>query len=192
MIGGRVLIRPPWSPARAAEHDVVIEPGQAFGTGAHATTRMCVELLLSLADAGEATGSLTDLGTGSGVLAIAAARLGWAPVAACDHERAALEAASSNASANGVALDLRRIDLRREPPPRAKTIVANLTAPLLIEVAARLDQPPRRMICSGVLAGESGGVAAAFAAAGMQQRESREAGDWEAFSLISHPSARRR
>ena len=78
--------------------DVVVDPGQAFGTGAHPTTRMCLELLLELADAGQARGPLADWGTGSGVLAIAAAKLGFGPVVACDHEPAALEAAGANAA----------------------------------------------------------------------------------------------
>ena len=60
--------------------DVVVDPGRAFGTGAHATTRLCLELLVELADAGEAGGPLADWGTGSGVLAIAAAKLGWGPI----------------------------------------------------------------------------------------------------------------
>ena len=79
-----------------------MDPGRAFGTGAHPTTRLCLELLLELEAAGEAAGPLTDLGTGSGVLAIAAAKLGWGPVTGYDHEPAAIEAARANADANGV------------------------------------------------------------------------------------------
>ncbi len=77
--------------------DLVVDPGQAFGTGAHATTRLCLELLLDV----EPRGSLADLGCGSGVLALAAARLGFAPVVALDHEAAAVEATLENARANG-------------------------------------------------------------------------------------------
>ena len=98
--------------------DIRIDPGQAFGTGAHATTGMCLELLLELADAGEAEGALADLGTGSGVLAIAAAKLGWSPVIGCDSEPAAIEAAAANAAANGVELELERLNLREQEPPR--------------------------------------------------------------------------
>src|SRR5687768_11146434 len=77
--GGRIIVRPSWEDdaGSEAEVDLCIDPGQAFGTGAHATTKLCLELLLELADAGEASGPLADLGTGSGVLAIAAAKLGW-------------------------------------------------------------------------------------------------------------------
>ncbi len=129
--GGRIVVRPSWEPGAAASEggvDIVVDPGQAFGTGAHATTRMCLELLLELADAGEASGPLADLGTGSGVLAIAAAKLGFAPVSGCDSEPAALEAAAENAAANGVELELVRLNLRERPPPEAPALVANLTA----------------------------------------------------------------
>ena len=78
--------------------DLVIDPGQAFGTGAHHTTRLCLELLLEL----EPAGAFADWGCGSGVLAIAAARLGWAPVLACDSDPAAVEATRENAAVNGV------------------------------------------------------------------------------------------
>ncbi len=80
LVGGRLWLRPSWEPPREGAIDVVVDPGQAFGTGAHPTTRLCLELLLELEAAGEAAGPLTDLGTGSGVLAIAAAKLGWDPV----------------------------------------------------------------------------------------------------------------
>jgi ribosomal protein L11 methyltransferase len=161
--------------------DVVVDPGQAFGTGAHATTRMCLELLLELADAGEASGPLVDLGTGSGVLAIAAAKLGFAPVSGCDSEPAALEAAASNAAANGVALELRRLNLREEAPPLAPVLVANLTAPLLTGIASRLPVPPRRMVCSGLLSSEVGAVRAALRAGGLEVVGRRSRGEWVAL-----------
>ena len=80
LVGERLWLRPSWEPPREGAIDVVVDPGQAFGTGAHPTTRLCLEFLLELEAAGEASGPLTDLGTGSGVLAIAAAKLGWDPV----------------------------------------------------------------------------------------------------------------
>jgi ribosomal protein L11 methyltransferase len=182
-VGERLLVRPSWAeaPEQRAGIDVVIDPGQAFGTGAHATTTMCLELLLELADKGEARGPLGDLGTGSGVLAIAAAKLGWEPVVALDHERAALEAAGANATANGVDLELRRVNLRDEPPPPMPTLVANLTAPLLRAVAVRLEMPPRNLVCSGLLATESDGVAAALAGGGLRVAAERMSGDWAAL-----------
>jgi ribosomal protein L11 methyltransferase len=188
-IGNRLCVRPSWedpSGAGPASIDVVIDPGHAFGTGAHATTRMCLELLLEVADAGEATGSLADLGTGSGVLAIAAAKLGWDPVIACDSETAALEAARANAAANGVELDLMRLNLREQSPPATETVVANLTAPVLTEVAARLpDARPRGLVCSGLLAAERDRVTSAFAERGFEPDSQRTDGDWAALSLRS-------
>jgi ribosomal protein L11 methyltransferase len=185
-ISDRLLVRPSWETevSREAQIQVVVDPGQAFGTGAHATTRMCLELLLELADAGDAAGSLVDLGTGSGVLGIAAAKLGWAPVIACDSEPAALEAAATNARENSVELDLRRLNLRENPPPAAETALANLTAPLLLAVAGRLaDRTPRTLVCSGLLATERGRVSSAFAERGLRVVSQRELGDWAALSL---------
>jgi ribosomal protein L11 methyltransferase len=81
---GRVRVRPPWEPAEGGAIDVVVDPGQAFGTGAHWTTRLCLELLLD--HTGDAPGPFADWGAGSGVLALVAARLGYAPVAAVDYD----------------------------------------------------------------------------------------------------------
>jgi ribosomal protein L11 methyltransferase len=182
LIGERLWVRPSWEPEHADAVDVVVDPGQAFGTGAHPTTRMCLELLLELAEDG-AGGPLADLGTGSGVLAIAAAKLGFQPVIACDTERAALDAAAANAAANGVELELVRANLRAESPPVAPTVLANLTAPILREVAARLEEVPRALVCSGLLAAEAGEVSDAFAARGLTDRARRTRGDWVALLL---------
>jgi ribosomal protein L11 methyltransferase len=199
LVGGRLYVRPPWEPPRAGALDLVIDPGAAFGTGAHATTRLCLELLLELAE-GEGAGApagggsaaaesrragpLADLGCGSGVLAIAAERLGWSPVVAVDHEAAAIEATLANAAANGVRLDVRRVDLRREAPPVAPTTVANLAGPLLRELAPRLPDPlPRALVVSGVLVAEADSVAEAFAARGFAERDRRAEGDWVALRL---------
>ena len=193
--GGRIVVTPSWefrpsadpgTPGGEAEEVagqlfVVVDPGQAFGTGAHATTTLCLELLLELADRGAATGPLADLGTGSGVLAIAAAKLGWGPVSGCDSEHAALDAAAENAAANGVQVGLERINLRERPPPAAPTLVANLTAPLLEEVAGRIMPAPGWLVCSGLLATEVDRVTAALAAAGIEVAESRRRGDWAAL-----------
>jgi ribosomal protein L11 methyltransferase len=137
-VGGRLWLRPSWEEPREGAVDVVVDPGQAFGTGAHPTTRLCLELLLELEGAGEAAGPLTDLGTGSGVLAIAAAKLGWGLVTGYDHEQAAIEAATANAAANGVAANFERANLRESLPQFAPTVVANLTAPVLKAVAEQL------------------------------------------------------
>jgi ribosomal protein L11 methyltransferase len=190
LVGGRILVRPSWAESRPGTIDVVVDPGQAFGTGAHPTTRMCLELLLELDDAGLARGPLADWGTGSGVLAIAAAKLGFAPVVGCDHERAALEAAANSARANGASLELVPVDLRREPAPTAPTVTANLTAPLLREVASRIEDRPERVACSGLLVSEIDEVAEAFGRAGLLERERRTSGDWAAL-LLARPTDRK-
>jgi ribosomal protein L11 methyltransferase len=180
-----LTVRPPWEPAPTSSTnsiEIIIDPGQAFGTGAHATTRLCLGLLLEL----DATGSLVDLGCGSGVLAIAAARLGFAPVLALDFDPAAVAAAADNARVNGVTLDLRRHDLRFDPTPAADTITANLLGPLLIEWAGRLHAEhalPDRIVASGLLDNESATVSAAFSALGYAVAESRVLGEWAALLL---------
>jgi ribosomal protein L11 methyltransferase len=131
LVAERLWLRPSWEPPLEGAIDVVVDPGQAFGTGAHPTTRLCLELLCELEPGGE----LVDLGTGSGVLAIAAAKLGWTPIRAYDHEPAAIEAAKANAAANGVDLSLDRVNLREQLPELAPTVVANMTAPILLAVA---------------------------------------------------------
>lgn len=159
LVGGRLFVRPPWIEPRPGTLDLVIDPGQAFGTGAHPTTRLCLELLIEL----EPRGSLADLGCGSGVLAIAAAKLGFAPVVALDNERAALDATRANARANGAELDrVERLNLREQPPPAAETTVANLTRPLLLGVAQLMEEPPDTLIASGLLEEEADEVTAAF------------------------------
>jgi len=185
--GGRVVIRPSWRDEPAGDSiDIVIDPGQAFGTGAHPTTRLCVELLVQLADERPPAGPLLDLGTGSAVLAIVAAKLGFAPVTGVDLELPALEAARENAAANQVELELGRLNLREEAPPAASTVVANLTAPILRDVAARLPAGCERLICSGLLAREAEEVEAAFGDAGLERRERRDSGDWSALLLERH------
>jgi ribosomal protein L11 methyltransferase len=184
LVGGRLWLRPSWEPAREGAIDLVVDPGQAFGTGAHPTTRLCLEYLLELADAGENEGALVDLGTGSGVLAIAAAKLGWAPVTGYDHEPAAIEAAAANASVNGVAIDLHRRNLRESLPELAPTVVANMTSPILKAVAGHLDSAaPRVLVLSGILPPELDDVAAAFVPAGFAEHDRRRLGDWAALLL---------
>lgn len=195
LVGERLWLRPSWEGPREGVIDVVVDPGQAFGTGAHPTTRLCLELLLELEAAGEAGGPLADLGTGSGVLAIAAAKLDWDPVRAYDHEQLALEAAAANAKANGVELLLERVNLRERLPELAPTVVANMTAPILRAVASQLaaappaaapanpPPAPTTLACSGLLPGELDDVAAAFAVAGLREVERRRDGDWAALLL---------
>jgi ribosomal protein L11 methyltransferase len=193
--------------------DLVVDPGQAFGTGAHATTRLCLEFLVELTDrrraAGEDLGPVLDLGSGSGVLAVAAAQLGWGPVHGVDHEAASVQATLDNAAVNGMTVTAARFDLLRDgatampgaeaaaggdrPPGgnpangevAAPLVLANLLRPLLLRVAADgfLGEPPHHLIASGLLVHECDGVAAAFARTGLVEAERRAHGDWAALLL---------
>ncbi|MGD9736075.1 MAG: 50S ribosomal protein L11 methyltransferase [Solirubrobacterales bacterium] len=188
LVGGRLWLRPSWEPPREGAIDLVVDPGRAFGTGAHPTTRLCLELLLEIEAGGGASGALTDLGAGSGVLAIAAAKLGWAPVSGYDHEAGAIEAAAANAAANGVEIHLERTNLRETLPRLAPTVVANMTAPVLIAVAKLISaSAPAVLVCSGLLPTELDATAAAFAPCGLAEAERRRDGDWAALLLRRRP-----
>jgi ribosomal protein L11 methyltransferase len=186
VLGDRLTVRPPWEPPGETELDVVIDPGQAFGTGAHATTRLCLELLLDSAGGGGAwgCGSCVDLGCGSGVLAIVAALLGYAPVRALDFDPLAVQATAANAAVNGVAVDVRRFDLRAEQAPDADLVLANVLAGPLLAWAGLQERLPARLILSGLLTGETDRVAGAYAARGMTPVETRVHGDWAALVLV--------
>ncbi|HUR86447.1 MAG TPA: 50S ribosomal protein L11 methyltransferase [Solirubrobacteraceae bacterium] len=184
-VGGRLHVRPPWTgpPRDSTLLDIVIDPAQAFGTGAHHTTRMCLQALLEL----EPAGAFMDLGCGSGVLSIAAAKLGWHPVAGVDHEHESVTATHDNATVNAVAVEARDFDLLRDgPAPTAPTVVANLVRPLLAHVAeAGFDgEPPRVLVASGLLRAEADAIASAFAARhGLRERARRHSGEWAALTL---------
>ena len=177
---GHMHVRPPWCEARGDGIDVVIDPAQAFGTGAHSTTRLSLELLLDVPPA-----PLVDLGCGSGVLAIAAAKLGFAPITALDHDPVAIEATLDNARANGVTLErVERHDLRTDPAPVARVMTANLMRPLLLRVAELLPEQPETLIVSGLLEGEEEEVAAAFAS--LRERRRVRLQGWSAL-LLTRP-----
>jgi ribosomal protein L11 methyltransferase len=184
LVAGRIYVRPPWEqPAqRGGVEEVVIDPGGAFGTGTHPTTRMCLELML---EAGKPRGrSFADLGCGSGVLAIAAAKLGFEPVIGVDADRAAIDESDRNGRANYVQVELRRMDLRREAAPISDVTAANLTAPLLEAVArgwAERDERPGVLIASGLLREQADAASAVFAAAGLAERRRLVSGDWAAI-----------
>jgi ribosomal protein L11 methyltransferase len=190
-------VRPPWEgPSAPRDHEVleiVIDPGQAFGTGAHASTRMCLEQLLALSALEVPAGPLLDVGTGSGVLAIAAAMLGFEPVVGLDNELESVHAARENAHVNGVQLEIRRFDLRSrelpwprpsEPQQGGLVVTANLLRPLLLELAAVIPSPPSHLIAGGLLVHEADEIAEAFGTRlGMRERERRISGEWAALWL---------
>jgi ribosomal protein L11 methyltransferase len=191
-------VRPPWEAPSAGERaevlEIVIDPGQAFGTGAHASTRLCLELLLELAATEQPPRALLDVGTGSGVLAIAAAKLGFHPVLALDHEAESVEAARQNALENGAQIDVRRFDIRAQgmpwaaaddqPSRRPLVVVANLLRPLLMELASTMRSAPAHLLAGGLLAREVDEVVEAFGRRlKLHERERRESGEWAAVWL---------
>ena len=143
-----IWLGPPWEIPPDPSRAVVIDPGRAFGTGAHPTTRLCVELLSSLGP----RGSLLDVGCGSGVLGIAGSRLGFRPVTCVDLDPVAVEVTLANAEANGVELDARVVDALREPLPPADVAVANVLLDPVETILERLDSAAA--ITSGYLEGE--------------------------------------
>ena len=168
----RLRVRPPWEPPLDGDGiDLVIDPGQAFGTGAHHTTRLCLELLLEL----EPAGALADWGCGTGVLAIAAARLGWDPVLACDWEAASVAATAGERGASTA----RRASRSRAPTCGArKARGRRRSSPTSCgrccsRSPAGMTRPPERMILSGLLREEAAEVAAAFARHGLRERDRR-------------------
>jgi ribosomal protein L11 methyltransferase len=193
-----LCVRPPWEselPASSGPvEEIVVDPGQAFGTGAHATTRLCLELLLELAADERARGPLLDVGTGSGVLAIAAARLGFAPVLALDYERESVEAARKNAIVNDADIEVRRFDLRSEAlpwpteesgSPGETVVMANLLLPLLLELSRTMDHAPEHLIASGLLRAQVDEVVDVFGARlGLREHARREGGEWAATWLV--------
>ena len=164
---GRLWIGPPWERPPAEAVPVVIDPGRAFGTGAHATTRLCIELLLALP-----SGSVLDVGSGSGVVSVAAARLGHRPVIALDNDAAAVEATRENAERNGVEVDARLADAFAGSLPRADVAVANASFEAAAGLAPRLDVGS--FISSGYFA------SARPELRGFRHRERREREGWAA------------
>jgi len=141
---GPLWIGPPWVDPPPDGTTVVIEPGRAFGTGAHPTTQLCIELLLELEP-----GSAVDLGCGSGVLSVVAAKLGFAPVLALDSDEHAVAATRANAEANGVDVTASTGDVFRVDVPQTDLAIANITRPTLEALAPRLRA--RRLVGSGYL-----------------------------------------
>jgi ribosomal protein L11 methyltransferase len=141
---GRFWVGPPWEEATAGAEAIVIDPGRAFGTGAHATTRLTLELLQELRPA-----SLLDVGCGSGVLAIAAVKLGFTPVIGVDIDEVAVEVTLANARINGVQVDARCCDALQDELPETEVAVANVALDVVEQLLPRL--PARRLVASGYL-----------------------------------------
>jgi ribosomal protein L11 methyltransferase len=190
-VGRRIVIRPTWRRHRRQPDDVVLalDPGMAFGTGLHPTTRLCLASLESLADRGVLDGArVHDVGSGSGILSIAAARLGASSVLAVDVDPIAVEATAANARRNGLA---RRIRAREGSAPSGEgpfdVVLANLIASLLVALAdGLLDdlRPGGTLLASGIFANREAEVVAAFEARGLSIGRRWTEGDWVALEAV--------
>jgi ribosomal protein L11 methyltransferase len=171
---GGLWIGPPWEEAPTREAAVVVDPGRAFGTGAHPTTRACIELLATLE-----RGSLLDAGCGSGVVAVAAVRLGFGPVTAVDLDPVAVDVARRTAAQNGVAIDVDRADVLRDELPRTDVVVANIELRMVEGLLAR-STPASVAVTSGYLAGEEP------RASGWEVVSALQLDGWGAHVLAAH------
>jgi len=192
-LGRELLIRPSWIRRKPAPGQavVVLDPGLSFGTGQHATTRFCLEQLIA-AKKRDTIASLLDIGTGSGLLAIAGVKLGYQPVEAFDFDPAAVRVARANAKQNGVAARLRPglQDLTRIPlkPTRQYDVVcANLIYDLLLaerrRILARL-KPTGRVVLAGVLKTQFSKVRRAYEQAGLTLIARHEEQEWESGAFV--------
>lgn len=184
---GRILIKPSWEEVADADTGVIIEldPGMAFGTGSHPTTEGCLRFLQDVIKGGE---TVFDLGTGSGILAIAAAKLGASRVIAIDNDDVAIAAAEENAVKNNVAdkIDFTVADFASFEPVNASIVVANITAPLIIDFLPSILEKIRgltTLIASGITAGQKQDVIDALEKNGFIVEDAFEEREW--VTLVS-------
>lgn len=190
-IGSALLIKPSWSRRipKKAQALVVLDPGLSFGTGQHPTTDFCLQQLVAhnqKLKTRSAQGSFLDIGTGSGILAIAAAKLGYTPVQAIDFDREAVRIARGNARKNGVSrkVNIRREDVTKMPRSSKKKydlICANLISTLLVaerqRIVSRLS-PGGRLVLAGILKNEFSSIRSAYEACGLGLVASRTEKEW--------------
>ena len=185
-IGKRLLIKPSWSKVKAAKGQavVVLDPGLSFGTGQHPTTSYCLQKLVEAERPGA---SLMDIGCGSGILAISAAKLGYSPVEAFDFDPVAVRIAQGNLRRNRVdkRVDCRRKDLTKLPAKSGKkfdVVCANLVAELLIAERKRILNrlaPGGRLVVAGILSTQFAEVEAAFRGMGLRLLDTKTEREWQ-------------
>ncbi len=184
-IGERLVVRPPWEPMPDGGVVVTLDPGLAFGTGKHETTRACLEYIDSLSGEG---GRFLDMGCGSGILSIAAAKLGFSPVSGFDVDQEAVQASAENAEANGVEVEFFKYGLgakvKRELP-KADLVAANILGPLLIRFADEIvPAVGKRLIISGILTELYEDVLSAYVSRGLEEVSRRTIGEWTTGLLV--------
>jgi ribosomal protein L11 methyltransferase len=187
-VGRRIVVRPSWRRHRAEAHDVVValDPGMAFGTGLHPTTRLCLAAVETLAESRRVVDArVLDVGCGSGILGIAAAKLGARHVLGVDTDPIAIEATAANARRNRLA---RRLGARLGSIPTGEPpfdlVLANLIASLLVSLAPRLRDELRvggSLVASGIFVDREDDVRGALAAAGLRVDGRTAEGDWVAL-----------
>jgi ribosomal protein L11 methyltransferase len=190
-VGRRLVVRPTWLEHQPGPGDVVLDldPGMAFGTGLHPTTRLCLAATEAVADRGWLAGArVLDVGCGSGILAIAAAKLGAAGVLGVDIDPIAIEATLANAATNGLTgrIDARLGSLPTGDPPH-DVVLANLIASVLVALAPALHdelRPGGVLVASGIYVDREDEVVAAFDAAGLRVGARTGEGDWVALEAI--------
>lgn len=193
-IGQRVVLKPTWEEFQAGDNDIIIhlDPGMAFGTGMHPTTRLCIVALEELVQPGDA---LLDLGTGSGVLAFVAAKLGANEILGTDIDPLAVRVARENAALNGIATSVLTVEPGSVPAgmaARFRIVVANILAEVLVGLFdSKYDNPPLAeplcpdgyLILSGILVEKIPLVIEAAARHGFSLVETKTEGDWAALVL---------
>ena len=186
-IGRALLIKPGWRRQRPRQGQavVILDPGLSFGTGNHPTTAFCLSQVVACRKTGQIR-SFLDMGTGSGILAIAAAKLGYHPIAAFDYDPTAIRVARANAQQNGVQkmVRFRRLDLTRATVSSLSAydlVCANLETPLLIEHAPRIGRclkPGGTLVLAGILAAQFDTVERVYAGLGLECVIARTENEW--------------
>ncbi len=181
----RLVVRPVWEPYDAVADEIVIdiEPGMSFGTGLHPTTQACLTFLEQLAARGSAGRAVVDLGCGSGILAIAARKLGFETVSGYDYDPSAVRTARDNAATNGLTIPFAQADVCEPVLPVGDIVVANILASVLIAAAPGIARavrttPGHALVLAGILDSQYAEVHAAYAAQGFAERASLRSGEW--------------
>ncbi len=188
---GRVVVMPSWSSERAGPDaiTVLLDPGMAFGTGLHPTTRGCLQLLQEISPM---PATVLDVGCGSGILALAALRLGAGHAVGLDTDPLAVEATRANADRNGLGdrLDVSAGPLATTAAERFPLVLANLVAAVLIDLAPRLAAhlaPTGALIASGIIEPKADAVISAMADAGLDVVSRLDDGEWVTLRMAHRP-----
>ena len=181
----RVVVRPVWEDYAPAPGELVvaIEPGMSFGTGLHATTQSCIRFLQRLAETGGLDRAVVDMGCGSGILAIAARKLGFATVSGYDFDPLCIKVSRENAALNGLDIPFAVGDALDPVLPAGDIVVTNILAPVLLEAAPALARAVsardgHALVLAGILDNQYAAVKAAYEAQGLRERDSLLVGEW--------------